>query len=188
MANRTISENINQAISDFKSIKQAIIDKGVEIPEGTPTSEYGAKIEGMTVGGLDTSRITNFSNFFESTGYGTGGGLCGWNCRHNFIPFNPKYMSNNLKQYGLEENKESYELSQKQRIYERRIRNTKRKISTIKSSLNISSNEQLNKELNIKLHRSERLLKKQNKNYNEFCSSHSLIPLKERLKVPINLK
>lgn len=63
MANRTISENINQAISDFKSIKQAIIDKGVEIPEGTPTSEYGAKIEGMTVGGLDTSRITNFSNF-----------------------------------------------------------------------------------------------------------------------------
>ena len=44
MANRTISENINQAISDFKGIKQAIIDKGVEIPEGTPTSEYGAKI------------------------------------------------------------------------------------------------------------------------------------------------
>lgn len=128
------------------------------------------------------------SNFFENTGYGTGGGLCGWNCRHNFIPFNPKYMSNNLKQYGLEENKESYELSQKQRSYERRIRNTKRKISTIKSSLNVSSNEQLNKELNIKLHRSERLLKKQNKNYNEFCSSNSLIPLKERLKVPINLK
>ena len=92
--------------------------------------------------------MTDKPNFFESTGYGTGGGLCGWNCRHNFIPFNPKYMSNNLKQYGLEENKESYELSQKQRNYERRIRNTKRKISIIKNSLNVSSNEQLNKELN----------------------------------------
>lgn len=63
MANRTISENINQAISDFKGIKQAIIDKGVEIHKGTPTSEYGAKIEGMTVGGLDTGRITNFDSF-----------------------------------------------------------------------------------------------------------------------------
>lgn len=45
MANRTISENINQAISDFKGIKQALIDKGIEIPQGTPTSEYGAKID-----------------------------------------------------------------------------------------------------------------------------------------------
>lgn len=44
MANRTISENINQAISDFKGIKQALINKGIEIPQGTPTSEYGAKI------------------------------------------------------------------------------------------------------------------------------------------------
>ena len=65
MANRTISENINQAISDFKGIKQALIDKGVEMPQGTPTSEYGAKIEGMTVGGLDTSGITDFSSFCE---------------------------------------------------------------------------------------------------------------------------
>lgn len=24
---------------------------------------------------------------FERTGYGTGAGLCGWNCRHSFYPF-----------------------------------------------------------------------------------------------------
>ena len=63
MASRTISENINQAISDFKGIRQALIDKGAKIPQGTPTSEYDEIIDGMTVGGLDTSGITDFYNF-----------------------------------------------------------------------------------------------------------------------------
>lgn len=63
MATKTLSENINQAISDFKGVKQAIIDKGVEIPSGTPTSEYGAKIgeiQSGGSGGLDTSGMTDF--------------------------------------------------------------------------------------------------------------------------------
>lgn len=44
MATRTITENVNQAVQDFDNIKQAIIDKGVEVPNGTPTSEYATKI------------------------------------------------------------------------------------------------------------------------------------------------
>ena len=51
LAIKTLSENINQAISDFGSIKQAIIDKGVEVPSGTPTSQYGAKIGEIQSGG-----------------------------------------------------------------------------------------------------------------------------------------
>ena len=63
MATKTLNENINQAINDFKGVKQAIIDKGVEIPSGTPTSEYGAKISEIQSGGsggLDTSGVTDF--------------------------------------------------------------------------------------------------------------------------------
>ena len=30
-----------------------------------------------------------YENFYEATGYGTGPGLCGWNCRHNFHAFFP---------------------------------------------------------------------------------------------------
>ncbi len=64
MANRTLSENIGQAISDLNGVKQALINKGVEIPQGTPTSEFGAKIEEIQGGGgLDTSGITNFNEF-----------------------------------------------------------------------------------------------------------------------------
>lgn len=51
MATKTLSENINQAISDFDGIKQAIIDKGVEVPSGTPTSKYGEKIGEIQSGG-----------------------------------------------------------------------------------------------------------------------------------------
>lgn len=51
MATKTLTENINQAISDLNSVKQALIDKGVEIPSGTKTSEYGAKISEIQSGG-----------------------------------------------------------------------------------------------------------------------------------------
>ena len=64
MANKSLNQNINQAISDFRGIKQALIDKGVEIPEGTKTSEYGAKIgEIQSGGGLDTRELTDFYYF-----------------------------------------------------------------------------------------------------------------------------
>lgn len=39
-----LSENIAQAINDFNDIQDAIVEKGVEIPNSTPTSEYGNKI------------------------------------------------------------------------------------------------------------------------------------------------
>ena len=29
-----------------------------------------------------------YEDFETATGYGTGPGLCGWNCRHNFYPYN----------------------------------------------------------------------------------------------------
>lgn len=42
--------NINQTISDFGTIKQAIINKGVEVPNGTPTSGYGELIGNIQSG------------------------------------------------------------------------------------------------------------------------------------------
>lgn len=51
MATKTLRTNVNQAVQDFDNIKQAIIDKGVEIPNGTPTSEYATKIGDIQGGG-----------------------------------------------------------------------------------------------------------------------------------------
>lgn len=65
-----------------------------------------------------------YENFYEVTGYGTGAGLCGWNCRHRFYPYFPG-IAPVYPQYDEEENRRHYELTQEQRAYERDIRKAK---------------------------------------------------------------
>ena len=38
-------------------------------------------------GGAVVQDGERYEDFEAATGYGTGPGLCGWNCRHNFYPF-----------------------------------------------------------------------------------------------------
>lgn len=75
---------------------------------------------------------------FERTGYGTGAGLCGWNCRHSFYPFfeglsdraySRSYLEDiNARDIDYRGKKYSrYEINQQQRALERRVRAAKRK-------------------------------------------------------------
>ncbi len=43
-------------------------------------------------GGAVVQDGERYEDFEAATGYGTGPGLCGWNCRHNFYPFYPGYL------------------------------------------------------------------------------------------------
>ena len=78
-----------------------------------------------------------YKNFYDVTGYGTGDGLGGWNCRHSFAPFFegisvPNYSAEDLKEINsktVEYNGQRmslYDASQKQRANEREIRALKR--------------------------------------------------------------
>ncbi|HIZ47241.1 MAG TPA: phage minor capsid protein [Candidatus Gemmiger excrementavium] len=78
-----------------------------------------------------------YEDFETATGYGTGEGLCGWNCRHNFYPFFPgmsvpNYTADRLAELNardIEYNGQKYtryEISQMQRALERRVRRFKR--------------------------------------------------------------
>lgn len=71
------------------------------------------------------------------TGYGTGAGLCGWNCRHSFYPYyegisRPNYTQADLERMDRKEftyngqEMTRYETSQVQRYLERGIRKWKR--------------------------------------------------------------
>lgn len=86
-----------------------------------------------------------YPDFEESTGYGTGAGLCGWNCRHNFFVFFPgisvrNYTDEQLKNIDpppIEYNGKTYtyyEATQKQRQIERMIRKTKRELVALDSA------------------------------------------------------
>lgn len=50
MATRTLSENIQTAITDLTNIKTALVGKGVAIPAGTPTSGYSGLINSLEIG------------------------------------------------------------------------------------------------------------------------------------------
>lgn len=71
-----------------------------------------------------------YENFYDATGYGTGSGLCGWNCRHRFYPYfpgiNPIYPK-----YDEEANRKHYEETQVQRGLERKIREAKRQKASV---------------------------------------------------------
>ena len=71
--------------------------------------------------------VEGMENFYKATLYGKGEGLCGWNCRHNFYVLN--HADSSLVSIQTEENQRVYDLTQKQRYYERTIRYWKRRLA-----------------------------------------------------------
>ena len=63
-----------------------------------------------------------YENFYEATGYGTGAGLGGWNCRHSFTAYFPGISEDYNKPVNPRENERIYQMEQKQRSYERNMR------------------------------------------------------------------
>jgi hypothetical protein len=85
-----------------------------------------------------------YPNFAEATGYGTGAGLGGWNCRHSFHPYfegSPRSYSDkdleelNAQKYFYNGAKlTEYEAAQKQRYIERQIRRWKREYKAMEAA------------------------------------------------------
>lgn len=78
-----------------------------------------------------------YKGFEETTGYGTGPGLCGWNCRHNFFSFWPGISSRVYTDEQLQaicakdieykgKKYSRYEINQMQRAKERQVRKWKK--------------------------------------------------------------
>lgn len=131
------------------------------------------------------SRSGNDKRFppFSVTGYGSGEGLCGWNCRHSFGGGTGRPEDNPYKDISSEENRKVEELEKKQRRYERRIRKTKREVAGLQTSVENCPDKKLKFELQQELDRKSALLSKQNKAYNQFCRENDLKPLRERLQI-----
>lgn len=122
-----------------------------------------------------------YPDFKSSTGYGTGPGLCGWNCRHNFGPYF-EGMGNPFEQYDSEENRKQYELDQRQRTLERRIRHTKREVQNWDTARQAAQGT-LKEEAEQEYQRKAALLQKQNKAYNDFCESTGQKRRSERIQI-----
>ena len=128
-----------------------------------------------------TGRDKRFPDFVSSTGYGGITGLSGVNCRHSFGTGDGE--NNPFEQYDSEENRKAYETQQRQRTFERRIRDSKRKVQNLQTAVNNCKDEKLKFELQQKLDRKSYALSKQNKAYKQYCKDNDLKEYSERLKV-----
>lgn len=118
---------------------------------------------------------------FSETGYGTVTGLCGANCRHSFGSGDGE--NNPFEQYDTEENRKVYEMQQRQRTLERRVKDTKRKLQNMQTAIDNCKDEKLKFKLQQDFDRKSYLLKKQNAAYKQYCEENNLKPYNERLQV-----
>lgn len=127
----------------------------------------------------------NYPDFIATTGYGTGAGLGGWNCRHTFTPVvegvnEPTYSQADLYAMKGENRKftfdgkeyDGYIATQQQRKIERTIRKLKREKTAYKAA-GLTEEEQA---VNIRLRRL-------NAKYNAFSAAAGLPEQRERMKV-----
>lgn len=128
-----------------------------------------------------TGRDKRFPDFYKSTGYGTGEGLCGWNCRHSFGSGDG--VNNPYKDIQTADNIRMEKLEQRQRALERRVRKTKREVMGLQEAVEKCQDEAAKFDLQQALDRKSYLLSRQNKAYSDFCKQNDLRPLQERLQV-----
>lgn len=127
----------------------------------------------------------DYPDFIETTGYGTGPGLGGWNCKHHYYSFvegvsEPTYSKKDLEAMKGENRKftfegkeyDGYSASQKQRQIERTVRKLKREQTAYKAA-------GLTEEEQAVTARIRRL----NKEYKVFSEAAGLPMQRERMRV-----
>ena len=128
-----------------------------------------------------TGKTPGYLLFEEATGYGTGEGLCGWNCRHSFGPGDPNH--NPYADFDAEENKKAYDLSQRQRTAEACIRAAKLKVLGLREAIDGATDEAVKATLQDEYNKAALKLQNYNKAYNDFCESNNLPKLNDRITV-----
>ena len=105
-----------------------------------------------------------YPNLKESTGYPDDIlGLGGVNCRHRMFPFFPGISTPNPVRFNEEENRRVYELTQKQRAMERRMRQLKKEQAAAKEIGDKETVKKLNKKIS-----------EQSTKIDEFCKKNGL--------------
>ena len=147
------------------------------------TSHFGARPSHADwQGGIYSisGKARGYRGLAEATGYGSGDGLCGWNCRHNFYPF-LKGLSKPLgNPHDAKESEEYYKATQKQRAYERQIRKVKRQVEATRSALNATEDKDLQDLLKKDLDKYKSTLKGKQDELDRFCKDNDLTRRKNR--------
>lgn len=130
-----------------------------------------------------TGKDKRYPDFRETTGYGTGEGLCGWNCRHSFGTGDGINNPFDIDSIKKADNYKAESLQKRQRTLERRIRNSKGDLQNIQTAIDSCRDEKLKFELQQMYDRKSAVLRRQNKQYRDYCKENDLKEYSERLRV-----
>jgi hypothetical protein len=147
---RTVLTGVNQTVGQLQEARAD--EMGVDLVQTSAhagarnTGTGPANHEGWQGKVFSRSGASGkYPDFKASTGYGTGPGLMGYNCRHSFYPFFEGISQNAYDQATLDEyadrtvtyNKQEmsfYEATQEQRGIERKIRQWKRQANAMEAA------------------------------------------------------
>lgn len=108
-------------------------------------------------------------------------GIHGASCRHSHGPGDG--VHNPFEHYDSEKNKEAYDLQQRQRTLERRIRKNKRRVMGLKESVDSAPDEPTRHTQQEAYEKAAALLQKQNQDYNQFCKDNDVKRLADRISI-----
>lgn len=180
---RAVLSSVNKSCCDIQlDLANEVGSRYVEV-----SSHFGARPSHAEWQGQIYSLVRGdpkYPYFYDATGYGTGEGLGGWNCRHNFFPYfegiDTPYHSPN---FTKTENNEYYALTQKQRAYERAVRDSKRQLAALDGARQSAEDPQLRARLDSDFARRSVILKNREARLDAFIRDNDLQRDNARVRV-----
>lgn len=180
---RAVTTGVNQSVAKLQLLRAE--EMGCELVE--TSSHAGARPSHAEWQGkvfCIKGHHKRYGDFYRETGYGTGAGLCGWNCYHSFYPYfeglsTPSFSHDPSKDAGRT-NDEDYERQQKQRYYERKIREAKKECSTLDAAMKAAQSDELHDELYKEFQRASVKLKQREARLREFIDETGRTRLRDR--------
>ncbi len=183
-ARRAVITGVNNTVGEVQL--QAASDMGSDLVQ--VSSHPGARpSHALWQGGVYSinGKHHTYKPFRETTGYGTGEGLCGWNCKHSFYPF-IEGVSEQLPMNDTlngKSNDELYEESQRQRELERRIRASRRECTALDAARKVSKDPAQQAAYNAEFAKASKQLKQREAKLDSYCKETSRKKLVDRVQV-----
>ena len=180
---RAVLSSVNKSCCDIQlDLANEVGSRYVEV-----SSHFGARPSHAEWQGQIYSLVKGdpkYPYFYDATGYGTGEGLGGWNCRHNFFPyFEGIDTPYHTPDFTKTENNEYYALTQKQRAYERAVRDSKRQLAALDGARQSAEDPQLRARLDSDFARRSVTLKNREARLDAFIRDNDLQRDNARVRV-----
>lgn len=117
-------------------------------------------------------KTRGYKDFYASTGYGDGDGLCGWNCYHNFYPYILGFSTPTFATERSRNNDAEYETQQEQRGLERAVRNSKKEVKALDAARSAATDSETYGQLTEDFNRASRTLASRRKRLESFLDEH----------------